>query len=135
MYLHLVWSTRDRHPYLADPDLRRRVYECINAECTGRRADVLAIGGIEDHVHVLVRPPAVIAPAELVKSMKGASSHMVNYEIGAADYFKWQGGYGAFSVSKRHVPMIRDYVLRQEEHHRDERLWIPLEPPPPGARQ
>ncbi|HET7463682.1 MAG TPA: IS200/IS605 family transposase [Longimicrobium sp.] len=135
LYLHLVWSTWDRYPHLADLDLRQRVYECINAECTRRRADVLAIGGIEDHVHVLVRPPATVAPADLVKHMKGASSHMVNYHIGRPDYFKWQGGYGAFSVSKRHVPMIHDYVLRQEEHHREQRLFEPLEPPPPGARE
>ena len=133
LYLHLVWSTWRRYPYLGDAVLRQRVYECINATCTRLRSDVLAIGGIEDHVHVLVRPAATISPAELVKRMKGASSHMVNYDIGGPDYFKWQGGYGAFSVSKRHVPMIRDYVLRQEEHHREQHLFELLEPPPPDA--
>jgi REP element-mobilizing transposase RayT len=134
LYLHLVWSTWHRCPFLADLDLRRRVYECIHAACTALRCDVLAIGGIEDHVHVLVRPATTVAPADLVKRMKGASSHMVNYDIGAASYFKWQGGYGAFSVSKRHVPMMRNYVLRQEEHHREQRVFEVLEPPPPGAR-
>ena len=102
---------------------------------TGLRSDVLAIGGIEDHVHVLVRPATSIAPADLVKRMKGASSHMVNHDIGCQTYFKWQGGYGAFSVSKRHVPMIRSYVTRQEEHHREQRLFELLEPPPPGAAE
>ena len=60
---------------------------------------------------------------------------MVNHDIHAPFYFKWQGAYGAFSVSKRHVPLIRDYVLRQEEHHRDLSLYPLLEPPlgPEGA--
>ena len=129
LYLHLVWSTRSRYPYLADHDLRRRVYECINAVCTQLRSDVLAIGGTDDHVHLLVRPAATLSPAELVKRIKGASSHMVNHEIAGQEYFRWQGGYGAFSVSKRHVPMVRAYVLNQEKHHRDHRLWEPLELP------
>jgi REP element-mobilizing transposase RayT len=134
LYLHLVWATWDRHPFLADLELRSRVYECLQAECRSLKADVLAIGGIEDHVHVLVRPPATVAPAKLVKQMKGASSHLVNFEIRPPVFFKWQGGYGAFSVSKRHVPMIERYVLGQEEHHREQRLYDILEPPPVGDR-
>jgi REP element-mobilizing transposase RayT len=130
LYLHLVWSTRGRYPYLADRDLRRRVYECIDAVCTALRSDVLAVGGTEDHVHLLVRPSAAISPADLVKRVKGASSHMVNHDIGWREYFRWQGGYGAFSVSKRHVPMLRNYVLNQEEHHRQQRVHDILEPPP-----
>ena len=132
LYLHLVWSTRSRRPYLADAELRRRVYECINAVCTNLRCDVLAIGGTADHVHVLVRPAATIAPADLVKRIKGASSHMVNHGAAAPADFRWQGGYGAFSVSKRHVPVVRNYVVNQEEHHRARRLWEPLEPPVPA---
>ena len=128
LYLHLVWATWDRHPFLV-PEIRERVYECIQAECVNLRVDVIAIGGIEDHVHLLIRVPATIAPADLVKRVKGASSHMVNHDIHAPFYFKWQGAYGAFSVSKRHVPLIRDYVLRQAEHHRDLSLYPLLEPP------
>jgi REP element-mobilizing transposase RayT len=129
LYLHLVWATWDRHAFLV-PAIRERVYECIQAECANLRVDVIAIGGVEDHVHLLVRVPATIAPADLVKRVKGASSHMVNHDMHAPFYFKWQGAYGAFSVSKRHVPLIREYVLRQAEHHRDRTLWPLLEPPP-----
>ena len=133
LYLHLVWATWDRHPFLV-PAIRARVYECIQAECVNLRVDVIALGGMEDHVHLLVRVPATIAPADLVKRVKGASSHMVNHDVRPPFYFKWQGAYGAFSVSKRHVPMIREYVLRQAEHHRDRTLYPLLEPPPgPGA--
>ena len=62
LYLHFVWATWDRHPYLVEP-LRSRVYGCIQGECGRLGADVIAIGGVEDHVHVLVRVPATIAPA------------------------------------------------------------------------
>jgi putative transposase len=92
---------------------------------------VIAIGGIDDHVHLLVAMPATLAPADLVKQVKGASSHLVNH--GREPFFRWQGGYGAFSVSKHHVPRIRDYVLRQEEHHRFNRLTPELEPAPARA--
>jgi putative transposase len=128
LYLHLVWSTWDRHPFLVQ-GIRERVYECVQAECVELRVDVVAIGGIEDHVHLLVRVPTTIAPADLVKRVKGASSHRVNHDVRPPFYFKWQGAYGAFSVSKRHVPLIREYVLRQEEHHRERSLYRLLEPP------
>ena len=133
LYLHLVWATWDRHAFLVR-EVRQAVYECIQAECVNLRVDVIAIGGIEDHVHLLVRVPPTIAPADLVKRVKGASSHMVNHDIHAPFYFKWQGAYGAFSVSKRHVPLIREYVLGQAEPHRDLSLYPLLEPPgPEGA--
>jgi REP element-mobilizing transposase RayT len=127
LYLHFTWATWDRHPFLA-ASIRSRVYQCIQAECGRVGAEVIAIGGIEDHVHLLVRVPATLAPANLAKQVKGASSHLVNHEIARGETFKWQGGYGVFSVSKREVPRIRDYVLRQEQHHREKRLDPELEP-------
>ena len=111
MYLHLVWSTWDRLPLLTEP-IRSEVYDLIQAECTRCRADVIAIGGIADHVHLLARVPATLAPATLVKQVKGVSAHAINHADGYHKLFKWQGAYGAFSVSKRHVPMIEQYVLR-----------------------
>jgi REP element-mobilizing transposase RayT len=127
LYLHFTWATWDRHPFLTQ-SVRQRVYECIQAECVQMGAEVVAIGGIEDHVHLLVRVPATVAPAALAKQVKGASSHLMNHEIARGQTFKWQGGYGVFSVSKREVPVIRDYVLRQEQHHREKRLDPELEP-------
>ncbi|HSU13759.1 IS200/IS605 family transposase [Longimicrobium sp.] len=129
LYLHLVWTTWKRAPLLVEP-LRSEVYHLIQADCTRLRADVLAIGGIEDHVHLLVRVPPTLAPAMLVKQVKGSSAHAMNHAHGFYRTFRWQSGYGAFSVSKRHVPIITEYILNQEEHHREQRLWPLLEPPP-----
>ena len=72
-----------------------------------------------DHVHVLVRFPTTVSIADLVRRIKGASSHLVTHVLRSPEPFKWQGGYGVFSVSRRHVPVVRDYVLNQEQHHRD----------------
>ncbi len=81
------------------------------------RAEIIAIGGVEDHVHVLLRLPATRSIADLVKQLKGSSSHLANHEV-LPRGFKWQGGYSASSVSPHYVRRVRDYVLNQEEHHR-----------------
>lgn len=115
IFVHLVWGTWDRMPLLVGP-FRETVYRSVRAECTRVGAELIAIGGVEDHVHLLVRVPASLAVATLVKQLKGVSSHMANGTAGCA--FRWQGGYGALSVSERAIPRVRDYILRQEEHHR-----------------
>src|SRR4051794_5154611 len=104
-YLHLVWSTWRRQPFIT-PELQSRVYGALAHQCAEVGADVIAIGGMPDHVHVVVRLPTTISIAELVRRPKGASSNLVTHVIRSPDPFKWQGGYGAFTVSKRHVPMI-----------------------------
>jgi putative transposase len=126
VYLHIVWSTWDRAPLLT-PEVRPRVYLCIREEAARLKADIVEIGGIEDHVHVLLRLPATVSIATLVKQLKGSSSHLVNHEV-LPRSFKWQGGYSASSVSKRAVPRVRDYLLRQEEHHRDGTIFPDAEP-------
>ena len=104
------------------PAIRQRIYGAIAHQCAAVGADVIAIGGMEDHVHVLARLPVTISVAEFVRRVKGASSHLVTQVIRSPDPFKWQGGYGAFTVSPRHVDAVRRYVLNQEEHHRQRTL-------------
>ena len=117
VFLHIVWGTWNRAPFLT-PTVREQVYLCIRRECANLKSEIIALGGIEDHVHVLLRLPATISIADLVKQMKGSSSHLTNHRI-LPRGFKWQGGYSASSISPRYVHRVRDYVLRQEEHHRD----------------
>jgi REP element-mobilizing transposase RayT len=128
IYLHLVWGTWDRHP-LITPERAGVVYRVIREECERLGAEALAIGGVEDHVHLLARVPPTLAPAELAKQVKGSSSHAVNASHGRYAEFRWQGGYGAFSVSRQHLPRIRRYVLNQAEHHHSGRTAEFLEPP------
>ncbi len=128
LFVHIVWNTWDRLP-LIQPEFERRLHRYIAAVATEMRCEVIAIGGIEDHVHILLSVPSTVAIAQLVKRMKGASSHFVNHEILTNGGFKWQGTYSAFSVSRWDVPKIARYIQRQREHHRADKLWSDFETP------
>ena len=138
LYVHLVWATWDRLP-LITPAVQPRIYRCIQAEAGRMRCRVGAIGGMDDHVHVLVRHPPAVSVSGLTKQIKGASSHLMRQEVRLGEFFKWQGGYGAFSVSQRDVEMIRGYIHRPEEHHRAGTVNAALEriemPDPPSLPQ
>jgi putative transposase len=126
LYVHLVWSTWKRAP-LITPEIEPRIYPVLHHQAAELGADVIAIGGIEDHVHVLARVKPTIALSTPVQRMKGASSHFVTHVLRAEHAFKWQGAYGAFTLTKRAVPHVRAYVLNQRSHHRDGTLYRELE--------
>lgn len=114
LYVHLVWATRERMPLLTGK-VRDAVYSCVQQGCTKLKAELIALNGTEDHVHLLARLPATLAPSALAKQTKGASSHLVRQEFELA-VFTWQQGYAA-SVCPWNVPQIKGYILRQQEHH------------------
>ncbi|HEX8693915.1 MAG TPA: IS200/IS605 family transposase [Longimicrobium sp.] len=125
LYVHLVWATWDRLPLL-DAELRHVVDAAIRRECVDLKVEVVAFGAVADHVHLLARIPTTLSVAALVKQVKGSTSHLITQKLRVP--FKWQGGYGAFTVSRRLVPQARDYVLNQERHHRDGTLVPAAEP-------
>lgn len=116
LYLHCVWATWDRWP-LVVPQVEQAVYSAILAKCRALTCEPVAIGGMPDHVHLLVRLSTTLAVADLVKGVKGASSHLISHETAPAEYFKWQGSYGAFTVGKDAVERVRHYIERQREYH------------------
>ncbi len=117
LFAHVVWGTWDRLPLLVG-ETKRRVYRSIEAACVEMGAEVLALGGVEDHIHLLVRLPATRSVAEVVKQVKEASAHLATHEVAPDTFFKWQGGYAAFSVGQSQLAPIRDYIAHQAEHHR-----------------
>ncbi|HEX5503114.1 MAG TPA: IS200/IS605 family transposase [Thermomicrobiales bacterium] len=131
IFVHLVWATWDRLPLLNE-ELSRQVYHAIGAKCQELGAQVIAIGGIEDHVHLLARLPATLSVADLLKHVKGASSHLVTHHLAPGQSFKWQGSYGVCSVSPRHLAQVGDYIARQREHHAAGSLIASLEHEPPS---
>lgn len=116
LYLHVVWATWDRLP-LINPEIERRLLRNIESEARKLGCKVLAINCMDDHVHVLLAIPTTVSIADLVKQMKGVSSHFANDELELDYQFKWQGSYGAFTVSRWDVDKIKQYVKRQKEHH------------------
>jgi putative transposase len=109
LYVHLVWATWDRLP-LISPEIARRLLRNIESEAQKLGCTILAINCMDDHVHALLALPTTTAVADLVKQMKGVSSHFVNDEFDLEYQFKWQGSYGAFTVSCWDVERIKQYV-------------------------
>jgi REP element-mobilizing transposase RayT len=126
LYVHLVWATWDRVPYLTG-ETQAAAYACIRADCHKLGVDVLEIGGMPEHLHILTRLPTTVAIAALVKQAKGASAHLANHLPSGESFVKWQKGYGAFTISKQQVERVREYIRRQEEHHSDGTLLRDLE--------
>jgi putative transposase len=115
LFIHYVWGTWQRMPWL-EGDVRDIAYRTILAKCKAHGVQVLALDGIEDHVHLLVKIPPTITIAKLIADVKGASSYIINRRR-PDDIFKWQDGYGAFTVSKDNLPAAITYIQNQEIHH------------------
>jgi len=115
LLVHLVFSTKDRAP-LVTADNRERLYEYMGGIIRHERGSLLEIGGMPDHVHLLVRHKTSLSVADLLRLIKGGSSHWMN-QLPDSSPFGWQNGYGAFSVSESRIAAVRKYIRTQEEHH------------------
>jgi putative transposase len=116
LYLHLVWSTWDRLP-LITTEFEARLYSAILAKCKELRCEPVAVGGIEDHLHLLTRLSPSISISELVRELKGSTSRLMSISLSPGSFFKWQGGYGAFTLRPSEIPVVRAYIQNQREHH------------------
>jgi REP element-mobilizing transposase RayT len=121
LYVHCVWATWDRLP-LITPAIEARLYPAIQAKCSELKCEAIAIGGMPDHIHLLARFPTTLTIATLLKEVKGSTSHLMTHEITPNDFFKWQGAYGAFTVSKDGVKRVAAYIHNQKAHHADQTL-------------
>jgi REP element-mobilizing transposase RayT len=119
--MHCVWATWDRLP-LITPEIEGDLYRAIVAKAHELKCEVIEICGPADHVHVLARFPATVAVATFVKEVKGSSSHLMTHVVAPEQFFKWQGAYGAFTVSKNGVDTVADYIQRQKRHHAENAL-------------
>jgi putative transposase len=113
--MHVVFSTKDRRRIIP-PDMKERLWSYTAGICKRQNIFVHAIGGVEDHIHLLLQFPATIAVSEAIKKIKANSSGWLADEIGK---FAWQAGYGAFGVSKSNIASVVKYIKNQEQHHRN----------------
>ena len=118
IFYHITWSVKDRQ-LLIDQYIKQPLYKMIKKEIQKAAIDCYGIGGMEDHIHILVRCAPIHIIPKVLKDIKGSSSHFVNYELKPNFYFQWQRGYGIFSISKWDVPKIRNYILNQRRHHQE----------------
>jgi putative transposase len=112
--IHVVFSTKDRRR-LMSAEFRPRMWAYAAGICKKFDIHVLAVGGMEDHIHFLLRIPPNLAVAKAVLAIKSNSSRWASEE---GHKFAWQQGYGAFSVSSSIVPAVVRYIQNQEAHHR-----------------
>lgn len=116
LHYHLVFGTKSRQP-LIDPAWRSRLHEYLGGTIRGLGGFPEAVGGVADHVHLLVGLKATHCLADVMRELKKASSVWVHQDL-AIDTFAWQEGYAAFAVSATARDSVRRYIANQEEHHR-----------------
>jgi REP element-mobilizing transposase RayT len=118
IYLHLVFSTKDRAPFLRDTAFRQRLHEYLGGVSKTLECAPLRVGGVEDHVHLLARFARTHTIADWVKELKRVSSIWVHERGEEYREFHWQHGYGVFSVSHSNRDRVMEYIDGQELHHR-----------------
>ena len=139
--LHLVFSTKERRPFLKDLALREELHRYLGGILTHLKCQPLIIGGVEDHVHLLFAHSRTATVAEVVKELKRGSTVWLKTKSPVLSEFAWQpsgseiakerslcpkgstggcwqNGYGVFSISQSQVEDVRAYIAGQEEHHR-----------------
>jgi REP element-mobilizing transposase RayT len=114
--LHCVFSTKERRPLIPEA-LETRLYKFMSAVAEKRGIKVLAIGGVANHLHILIALPATMTLADAIQAIKGVSSKWLNEQPGGRSRFAWQQGYAAFSVSASHVEATIAYIRNQKKHH------------------
>jgi REP element-mobilizing transposase RayT len=116
VYLHVVFSTKNREPVLLD-EWRDELYRVIGGTANNLGCQSLIVGGMPDHVHILFQLGRTITIADAVGKIKSTSSLWLNQTHGSLTPFHWQSGYGAFSVSQSNVEAVRTYIQNQAQHH------------------
>ena len=116
---HIVFSTKERHPWLSN-DIRSRVWAYQSTILQNLECHSITVGGVEDHVHILCHLTKKHAPMRVMEVLKKDSSKFVKTLRADLAEFHWQDGYGLFGVSPSHFEAVRQYILGQEEHHRKE---------------
>ena len=118
VYIHLVFSTKERRPLLRDRATREALHAYLGGISKTLDCPPITVGGMEDHVHLLARFSRTITQAEWVKELKRVSNLWLKERGRVYADFQWQGGYADFSVSQSNLERVKKYIANQEEHHR-----------------
>lgn len=116
IFYHVVFAVRNREALIAGP-LKEELYKYIAGIINNQKQKLFIINGMPDHVHMLLNCRPDVNLSNTVKEVKEHSSKFINDKKVLKGKFYWQEGFGAFTVSKRDVPMILNYIKNQEAHH------------------
>ena len=116
LYIHLVFSTKQRTPLLHDA-IREPLHRYMAAVLQNFGCPPVLINSVADHAHILFELGRTVAVSKVVEEVKKSSSRWIKTQGAIYSFFAWQGGYGAFSVSASNVTVVRDYIANQQAHH------------------
>lgn len=118
LWTHLIFSTKNRFPFLTDKVLRTEMHAYLAEMLRTHGCETLIVGGVEDHAHSLFALSRTLPIASVVKEIKRTSSGWIKTTSRKLSKFHWQGGYAAFSVSQSNLQDVIRYIENQEEHHK-----------------
>ncbi len=117
VYLHVVFSTKDRFPFFSDADTRAQIHAFLGGIAKQRDCPPILVDGVADHVHLLLSLGRTTTQADLIKELKRSSNLWIQDRFPKITKFAWQAGYGTFSVSASNLDAVRDNIAGQLEHH------------------
>ena len=129
---HIVTATYERQPLITD-EVEPVLYGALGTKTEDAGGRLLDVGGVSDHVHLIVALPPTVAVSDLMRVIKSGSCAAVRRAFGR-EAFRWQAEYSAFTVAPHDLDRLHHYVTRQKEHHATDRLWPAYEhvPDPEG---
>jgi putative transposase len=117
VWIHAIWSTKEREP-LIDFSVENKIYPFIYDEFRELGCPLRIVSGMPDHIHCLFLLNPQKSLSEVIKQVKGSSSHFVNHDNIISQKFAWQTGYAGYSISESIVERVFQYIKNQKEHHR-----------------
>ena len=118
VYIHFVWSTKNREPLLATKEIREQVWRHIQEYAKEKGIYIDFINGYAEHCHCLVSLGVNQTMSKIINLLKGESSFWINQQKFCDSKFEWQNDYFAVSVSESIIDKVRNYIKNQEEHHK-----------------
>jgi putative transposase len=126
LYVHLVFVTKNRD-FMILPKLEKPLHTFLWSKAEELEVIPLQINGMQDHLHVLLKITGTVTVSYISQQLKGTSSRFMNETTRNNEFFEWSRGYGAFTVSKKDVDLISNYIKNQKEHHQRGDLKIEFE--------
>ncbi len=117
IYIHLVFSTKNRKP-LISKEIQDDLFSYLGGICKNLECNPIQVGGYRDHIHILCLLSKKIALMNLIEKIKSNSSKWMKTKGEQFTDFYWQNGYGVFSVNPTEIEIVQQYILNQEEHHK-----------------
>lgn len=117
IYIQVVFAVKSRDNLL-QKHWRDNVFKYISGIIKSKDQKPIIVNGFADHVHIFLSVKPSICLSDLVRDIKNNTTNYINTNKWVRGKFSWQEGYGAFSYSKSQTEQVYQYILAQEEHHR-----------------